>query len=100
MPPLKFSEAITQCPNYQLGLIAWENGGVDIKTAVSTTPLPQTIALFIGPEGGYDPSEIQLAQQHGVTPITLGPRILRAETAALIAPALILHELERNYTIA
>jgi len=99
MPPLKFSEAITQCPNYQLGLIAWENGGVDIKTAVSTTPLPQTIALFIGPEGGYDPSEIQLAQQHGVTPITLGPRILRAETAALIAPALILHELERNYVI-
>ncbi len=99
LPPLKFSEAITQCPDYQLRLIAYENGGVDIKKAVTQSPAFITIALYIGPEGGYDPSEIQLAQQHGVTPITLGPRILRAETAALAASALILYELESNYAI-
>jgi 16S rRNA (uracil1498-N3)-methyltransferase len=93
-PPLKFSEAVTQSPNYQLPLIAWENGGVSVKTAVAQSSSPNSIALFIGPEGGYDPSEIQLAQQHGVTPITLGQRILRAETAAIVAPALILYECE------
>jgi 16S rRNA (uracil1498-N3)-methyltransferase len=95
-PPLKFSEAISHLANYQLALIAWESGGVRIKTAVSTTDPPQTIALFIGPEGGYDPSEIKLAQQHGATVISLGPRILRAETAALVAPALILYEVENS----
>ena len=98
--PLKFSEAISQSPNLSLTLIAYENDGVSVKTAVSLltprpSPLsPPTIAIFIGPEGGYHPSEIQLAQQHGATIITLGNRILRAETAALLAPALILHELE------
>ena len=92
--PLKFSEAITQLSNYQLRFIAWENGGVAVKTAVSAITFPQTIALFIGPEGGYDPSEIELARQSGATPISLGPRTLRTETAAIIAPALILHELE------
>jgi 16S rRNA (uracil1498-N3)-methyltransferase len=101
LPPLKFSQAVTQCPNYQLALIAWEEGGVDLKTAVSQPTLAAsatstTIALFIGPEGGYDPSEVQLAQQHGAIPMTLGARILRAETAAIVTPALILHELENS----
>ena len=95
-PPLKFNEAIIQLPNYQLPIICYENGGVDVKTAVSHLAATPTIALFIGPEGGYHPNEIQQAQQHGATIITLGARILRAETAALIAPALILHELENS----
>jgi 16S rRNA (uracil1498-N3)-methyltransferase len=94
--PLKFSEAVNQQPNYQLRFICYENGGIDVKTAVAQSPTPTTIALFIGPEGGYDPSEIELAQQHGTTVISLGSRILRAETAAIIAPALILHELENS----
>ena len=93
--PLKFNQAISQSPNFSISIIAYESGGVDLKTAVNQPPSSSaTIALFIGPEGGYDPSEIQLAQEHGIIPISLGSRILRAETAAIIAPALILHELE------
>jgi 16S rRNA (uracil1498-N3)-methyltransferase len=48
------------------------------------------IALFIGPEGGFDEEEIAAAQTAGVLPVTLGPRILRAETAAIVAAALAL----------
>ncbi len=55
---------------------------------------PPTVFIFIGPEGGFAPEEVQLARQHGVQPITLGPRILRAETAALAAAANVMYEFE------
>jgi len=52
------------------------------------------VALLIGPEGGFTDDELQLARAKGATPISLGPRILRTETAAVVASALILYELE------
>ncbi|HLQ10048.1 MAG TPA: RsmE family RNA methyltransferase, partial [Ktedonobacteraceae bacterium] len=54
-----------------------------------------TVVLFIGPEGGLAADEVRLAQQHGVQVVSLGSRILRAETAALAAVACIMYELER-----
>ena len=54
-----------------------------------------TIILFIGPEGGLMPEEVALARQHGVQVVSLGPRILRAETAALTVIANVMYELER-----
>ena len=56
---------------------------------------PTTVFLFIGPEGGLTPEEIALAQRHKVQPVSLGSRILRAETAALAAIANVMYELER-----
>lgn len=50
----------------------------------------ETINLFIGPEGGFSKEEIQSAEGCGVIPVTLGKRILRAETAAIVAAALVL----------
>jgi len=43
------------------------------------------VELLIGPEGGLDDSEISLASQHGFLPVRLGPRVLRTETAAVVA---------------
>jgi 16S rRNA (uracil1498-N3)-methyltransferase len=60
-------------------------------------PAQQTVVLFIGPEGGLLKEEVQLAQRHGVRSVTLGPRILRAETAALATVANIMYELEARY---
>jgi len=54
---------------------------------------PFSVNLFIGPEGGFTLEEVTLAQRYGIVPITLGPRILRAETAGLVAAAAILYEL-------
>src|SRR6266567_4795763 len=54
-----------------------------------------TVILFIGPEGGLMTEEVALAQRHGVQVVSLGPRILRAETAALTAVVNVMYELER-----
>lgn len=54
---------------------------------------PFSINLFVGPEGGFSPEEIEIAQSYDVIPVSLGPRVLRAETAGLAATAAILYEL-------
>jgi 16S rRNA (uracil1498-N3)-methyltransferase len=63
------------------------------SSGLSFLPRPFSINLFIGPEGGFTDEEVILAQRYGIIPITLGPRILRAETAGLVAAAVILYEL-------
>jgi 16S rRNA (uracil1498-N3)-methyltransferase len=50
------------------------------------------IQLFVGPEGGFTEAEVDLARRCGIQPVSLGPRILRAETAGVIAAALVLYE--------
>jgi 16S rRNA (uracil1498-N3)-methyltransferase len=47
-------------------------------------------ALLIGPEGGFDAAEVELARGHGIQVVSLGPRTLRAETAALAAATILL----------
>jgi 16S rRNA (uracil1498-N3)-methyltransferase len=54
----------------------------------------EQIAIFIGPEGGFDESEINVAIDMGMKPITLGKRILRTETAGLTVMAWIMLQLE------
>jgi len=49
---------------------------------------PRAIALLVGPEGGFSPAEVQLATTAGFVSAGLGPRILRSETAAVVAVAL------------
>jgi 16S rRNA (uracil1498-N3)-methyltransferase len=44
--------------------------------------------LLVGPEGGFTADEVTAARAHGLVPVGLGPRILRAETAAIVAVAL------------
>jgi len=54
---------------------------------------PITVALFIGPEGGFTDKEVTVACSKGATAFSLGKRILRTETAAVVASAVILYEL-------
>jgi 16S rRNA (uracil1498-N3)-methyltransferase len=51
------------------------------------------VNLFIGPEGGFTREEIDLARRHDIPAVTLGERMLRAETAAVVAAAIVLHEM-------
>ena len=52
------------------------------------------VSIFIGPEGGFDPAEVELARKTGVVPISLGKRILRTETAALVALSFLIYHFE------
>ena len=54
----------------------------------------QHIGFFIGPEGGFDEAEIQLALDSGAHPITLGKRILRTETAGMTVLSILMYHLE------
>ena len=91
--PLK--QALNELPSDALALMAWEEEqSRSLRTVLRASDGPQkTVVLFIGPEGGLTTEEVQLAQQHGVQVVTLGQRILRAETAALAAVANVLYEL-------
>ena len=57
------------------------------------TPLGSSIALLVGPEGGLSSAEFKLSVEFGFIPITLGPRVLRTETAPVVALAVIQHYL-------
>jgi len=77
-----------------LALIPWEEGGVPIRQALEEAGrgrLPFNVALFIGPEGGFAPAEVEMAAGYGLRAVSLGPRILRAETAGLVAAAMVLY---------
>ncbi len=50
---------------------------------------PGSVAIIVGPEGGFDKCEVDQAQDYGALPVTLGSRILRTETAAIVAAALV-----------
>jgi 16S rRNA (uracil1498-N3)-methyltransferase len=51
------------------------------------------VNLFIGPEGGFTREEVDQARRHDIPAVTLGSRVLRAETAAIVAVAIVLHEM-------
>jgi 16S rRNA (uracil1498-N3)-methyltransferase len=94
--PVSLEEAIAASQTADLALIPWEEEARQgLLALLRAMPVaPRQIALFIGPEGGYAPDEIDLARAAGVVPVTLGPRILRAETAAVAATALLMGELD------
>jgi 16S rRNA (uracil1498-N3)-methyltransferase len=103
LPICPLAYALAHIPSGALALIPWEEEqGLSLRSALRTaladrngtiSPDPLTVVLFIGPEGGLLAEEIEQARSHDVQPVTLGPRILRAETAALSAVANVMYEL-------
>jgi 16S rRNA (uracil1498-N3)-methyltransferase len=54
---------------------------------------PQSVLMLVGPEGDFTPAELAVARRHGCQPITLGPIILRVETAAIYCLSILSYEL-------
>jgi 16S rRNA (uracil1498-N3)-methyltransferase len=89
-PTLPFAQAIMQAEGTVV--MAYERElRRNLKQALQGAP--STVALFVGPEGGYSAEEADCARQTGASLITLGPRVLRAETASPLLAALVLYEL-------
>ncbi len=92
-PVLDFSRALALCATADLALLCYEGEG--------TIPLGRhlqgftgrRVALMVGPEGGFSPAEVEQARLMGVLPIGLGARILRTESAAIIATGIIQYAL-------
>ena len=91
-PPTKFDSACHLVDGESLGLIPWEEAkGPSLREALLQRPIAH-VHLFIGPEGGFQREEVEYAQGLGIAPVSLGKRILRAETAGLVAATAILYE--------
>ena len=67
--------------------------GMQAKDVKTTNKFPK-VAIVIGPEGGIDMAEIQNMEQSGAKIVTLGNRILRTETVALVITGIIMYEFE------
>lgn len=93
-PPLPFEEIIRNAPHKQtLKILLWENEDkTDLKKLLrSMSPLPRIFAI-VGPEGGFTTEEINVAREADFQTISLGNRILRAETAAISLASIIQYE--------
>jgi 16S rRNA (uracil1498-N3)-methyltransferase len=88
LPLAGFAEAITQASARGPIALLHPSGGESLG-AWTTQHRSRTMTLFIGPEGGFADEECALAAQQGATLVTLGPRVLRTETAGLAALAVM-----------
>ncbi len=95
-PAQSFSEALQQSSASDLALLLWEGQQAEplqhaLQAAVHSALTRPSLAILSGPEGGLTSGELEQALSVGVRAVTLGPRILRAETAPLAALSAILY---------
>jgi 16S rRNA (uracil1498-N3)-methyltransferase len=91
---MSFGEAIEDSKKLDRVIIPYEKETKNNLKSFTNDFNGETIGIFIGPEGGFAQSEVEKAVESGATSITLGKRILRTETAGLVASVILLHELE------
>lgn len=94
--PITFDEALTTAPG--IVLLPYEEAGqfapnidVVLKARVDELFASAEVSVLIGPEGGYESAEIERARTAEAEIVTLGDRVLRSETAGLVAATLVLH---------
>ena len=93
---MEFKDAVEEaCENCDLVLFPYENEENTHLRDVIKGFEGETIGVFIGPEGGFDKTEADLAAEHGAKAVSLGKRILRTETAGFASLAMIMYELDK-----
>lgn len=81
-----YEDAVKKAAEAQLALFCYEDEKkLSLKTALEQYGEVKSFSVMTGPEGGFEPSEAALAVQYGMKSVTLGPRILRCETAPMCA---------------
>lgn len=89
--PRSFGEVIAETPRHDAAWLLWEGGGLPITAAAREVERPRRVLLLVGPEGGFSPAEVAMAEAAGARVVGLGPRILRAESAGIVGVALCQH---------
>ncbi|MCG9126815.1 16S rRNA (uracil(1498)-N(3))-methyltransferase [Candidatus Poribacteria bacterium] len=86
----EFEECLKKVHFYDNKFILWEKEDENkIKTVVQNSKDINSIAVFIGPEGGFEEEEVRFAMNRGCKPVSLGTNILRTETAAIAITAIL-----------
>lgn len=82
--PISFKELLRRLPEHAASLVPWEDAqGYSLSRFHQEFPGVRDIGIVIGPEGGMSAEEVEQMKQAACRPVTLGPRILRTETAGL-----------------
>lgn len=95
--PLSYKEALKMAEELDVTLLPYElAGGMEVtREVIRQIKSGQSVGIFIGPEGGFEPEEVDAAVSMGAKVITLGRRILRTETAGFATLAVLMFELEQ-----
>lgn len=96
-PVIDFATVVTQLNQRHLNLIAHEQETDSFLLKVLKDKSNKVVNLFIGPEGGFSSLEIDLARRNSLITVSLGKRILRAETAAMVACATVTQLANSSY---
>ncbi len=94
--PIEFTNAIKSMEDLDLIVVPYENAtGFGIKSMTKALDLSKVknIGIMVGPEGGFEEEEIEILKSKGANIVTLGPRILRTETAGFTCIAILQYEL-------
>lgn len=89
--PMKLEEALQALSSFDVKLILHERASKMMRELVNELRGIKSAAIFVGPEGGFDDSEVELALACGAIPVCLSKRILRAETAAIVGASILVH---------
>lgn len=94
---LDFKQALTYAASIETILMPYEKAENMQETKELIQKInPTSVGIFIGPEGGFETSEVALATENRVLPISLGKRILRTETAGLTLLSLLMFKFEED----
>jgi len=97
LPPATFREVLKTAGAYTRCAIAYEKEGTaTLHKVFDELKTEDTLLVLIGPEGGFSPEEVALAEANGFLPISLGSRILRTETASQYVLACASYQFERK----
>jgi 16S rRNA (uracil1498-N3)-methyltransferase len=91
-PLEEYPRILQSVPKDALRLILWEEGGKRLKEVLKKLERKGHVFFLVGPEGGLGKEEVEEAKRVGFTPITLGERVLRSETAGLCLLSVLQYE--------
>lgn len=89
-----FNNMVSTLKNYDKSIIAYENEEIGLKDVLRNQKELKNIAIIVGAEGGFDKQEVEEVMGNGCVSVSLGSRILRAETASLNLISILMYELD------
>lgn len=92
-PVCSFAEVLAEFSAAELKLLCYEGEGTWTLREALDRCRPESLAVLIGPEGGFASDEVEMARGAGFLPVSLGPRLLRTETAAIATVAVLQYAL-------
>lgn len=94
--PVSYEEALAMADQLDYNVIPYElqTGMEEARKIVDQACKQRSLGIFIGPEGGFEPEEVESAMTRNIHPMTLGKRILRTETAGMALLSILMFQMQ------